>query len=165
MDFIREAITECRTLTQELRPEQLDTTGLGYAIHSACILVSRTCPGMRISEHVGVDEKIVPERLRIVIFRIVQEALTNIQKHAGCVRVSVSLTKGAAGLELAIQDSGRGFDPAAAPRSSFGLGIMRERAHGSGGVFAIQSAPGQGTKVSVIWKMEGEDAFPVLSEL
>lgn len=83
------------------------------------------------------------------IFRIVQESLTNVLRHAAASSVEVRLARDADSIVLAIRDNGRGFDPATAGRDSFGLLGIRERALLLGAATAIDSAPGQGTTVAI----------------
>lgn len=92
------------------------------------------------------------------LLRIVQEALTNVRKHAAAGRVSVRGRRGREGLELVVEDDGRGFDPAApaapargSPR--FGLATMRERAEAIGARFDLDSQPGRGTRVAVLYPL------------
>jgi signal transduction histidine kinase len=87
-------------------------------------------------------------------FRVVQEALTNVIRHAQAQRVSIELRQGQEGLELSIRDDGRGFDVEralqhAAGGASLGLLGMQERVQFAGGQIDIQSAPGQGTEIRV----------------
>jgi len=102
---------------------------------------------------VAVNEADIPELLKVVIFRITQEAVHNIAKHAGANNVSLQLTHQDDGLELSIQDDGKGFDYAqtAAVGSGLGLKSMRERAELTGGTFTIDSHPRRGTAISVLW--------------
>jgi PAS domain S-box-containing protein len=92
------------------------------------------------------------------LLRILQEALTNVRKHARArtVRIGLSVSDGRA--EAVVEDDGEGFDaarPAAAEATTFGLGFMRERAHGVGGTVAVHSAPGEGTRVVITVPLQG----------
>jgi signal transduction histidine kinase len=96
----------------------------------------------------------LPARLRapteVQLVRIVQEALTNVQKHAGTERVRIHLRRDEGALLATIEDDGRGFDPvatAAERRGHFGLATMRERAESVGGRLEVDAAPGRGTRV------------------
>jgi signal transduction histidine kinase len=92
------------------------------------------------------------------LLRIVQESFTNIRKHAGATRVTVSLKRENGCLELAIEDNGKGFDPQSLPAAgrSFGLGIMSARAGEVNGRLDVNSTPGKGTRVSVFIPVDGE---------
>jgi len=85
------------------------------------------------------------------LYRITQEALNNISKHAAANAARVALTCSLEEVVLVIADDGRGFDPAEQARASLGLGIMRERAAKIGAALRIESALGAGTTITVIW--------------
>jgi len=94
----------------------------------------------------------LPTDMGVQVTRIVQEALTNVRKHAGTDRAWVRLVRSADGLEIVVEDRGRGFDldqATAEGRQCFGLDVMRERAAGVGGELTIESRPGEGTRVRV----------------
>jgi signal transduction histidine kinase len=100
----------------------------------------------------GVGDIQLSAEAELQLLRIIQEALTNIRKHAGASRASVSLLKDETSLELAITDTGVGFKPGSADSEDpprFGLSTMRERAESIGATFDLASAPGAGTRVSV----------------
>lgn len=91
---------------------------------------------------------LISPEAEVHVFRIVQEALANVRKHAGAHTVSVDVAVEQGWLELSVKDDGRGFDPQAAEhdgRSRFGLRTMAERAQALGGQFEVESAPDQGT--------------------
>jgi two-component system nitrate/nitrite sensor histidine kinase NarX len=87
------------------------------------------------------------------VMHIVQESLSNVRKHARAARVQVTLERSPSGLAVAVEDDGRGFDPANDPRvhseRHVGLKIMRERAHRIGAVLEISSQPGKGARISL----------------
>jgi signal transduction histidine kinase len=93
----------------------------------------------------------LPPELAHAAFRIIQEALTNVEKHAQAGEVKVTLHFGAGGLACTVKDDGVGFDPASLPgagmESSLGLPGMTQRAQSVGGTIRVSSAPGQGTQV------------------
>ena len=98
-------------------------------------------------EHPGLSPSV-----EIQLIRIVQEALSNVRRHAGAVAASVEFRRSGSNLEVEVADDGRGFDPAGTRSAGwprFGLQTMRERAESVGGSFAIESAPGLGTRVIV----------------
>jgi signal transduction histidine kinase len=84
-----------------------------------------------------------------VVYRLVQEAITNIKKYARAQRVRVDLGTVAGQVCVSVQDDGVGFDPTAAPRSAYGLVGMRFRVEAEGGTLVLVSAPGQGTRLAV----------------
>ncbi|MGZ4152175.1 MAG: sensor histidine kinase, partial [Actinomycetota bacterium] len=89
------------------------------------------------------------------VLRVAQEALSNARRHAGADRVRVRLAQCDGHLELCIADDGRGFDPAGVGASGFGLRTMQERVSALGGTFALVSAPGAGTQVTVRVPLNG----------
>ena len=114
---------------------------------------------MLFGRAIDIEESEVPDSLKIVIFRILQEAMNNIAKHSKANRVHLSFWKTAGMIELKIRDNGQGFDPViASPRvgtsSGLGLASMRERAELSGGTFSIESGEGTGTVIRAGWPIE-----------
>ena len=93
----------------------------------------------------------LPADVHITLYRIAQEALNNITKHARAKQAKVSLDCEAGQARLRISDDGRGFDPEAAQASQMGLRIMKERAHAIGATLRVESQPGQGTQIAVDW--------------
>jgi signal transduction histidine kinase len=95
----------------------------------------------------------LPPALEIALFRIVQEALNNILKHAAASRVTVRLSSTAEGIRLVVADDGIGFDPMTLQgpdgRKGWGLRTMQERAQAVGGQLRVESTPGQGTRVVI----------------
>ncbi len=99
------------------------------------------------------------------IFRMVQEALTNISRHASAGRVRVSLRREGGLIRLEVSDDGGGFDPGSAPqRGGMGLVFMRERAEMMGGTFQVDSAEGRGTVIRVEVPLGGPDPDPERGE-
>ena len=98
----------------------------------------------------------IPETLKTVIFRVLQESLNNVAKHSGADRVQLSLQQQGDTVKLIVKDNGSGFDsekplPQIATGRGFGLASMRERIELSGGTFTIQSALGQATRICAEW--------------
>jgi signal transduction histidine kinase len=89
--------------------------------------------------------------VQVVFYRVAQEALNNVAKHAGATRVEVELTYEGSEVRLAVRDDGRGFDPGEVPSGHFGVAIMRERAEAVGADVAVESCPGTGTTVRLRW--------------
>lgn len=100
----------------------------------------------------GVEQGVLPPESQAQLFRILQEALSNVRKHARASSVRVSFERRGCLLRMCIQDNGQGFNPqqaAGVKDSHFGLSTMRERAEQLGGVLSVESAPGKGTSVTV----------------
>ncbi len=138
-----------RKICAELRPNVLDDLGLVPAIQwQAREFQSRT--GIRCSLRLPAAALDVPAEQATAIFRIFQEILTNVARHAGASTVLVSLKKTETNLLLRVADNGRGIDPAAiASNHSLGLLGMRERAALLNGTLEIRGLPGRGTTVQV----------------
>jgi signal transduction histidine kinase len=139
-------------------PSMLDDLGLLATLRWFCRNFQQLHGGVEIELQLQVEEEEVSEQLKLVTYRILQEALNNIAKHSQADSVYVSLSKTEGKLELYIQDNGRGFDfkeSSAKKGSTGGLGIdsMRERTEISGGSFEILSEPRQGTAIRARWPM------------
>lgn len=153
---VREALVEVRRVSTELRPSILDDLGILPTLSWFFREFEATCGHIAVEKTFDVAEEDVPAPLQITLFRIVQEAVNNIVKHAGADRVRVSLGRAGDTLRLLIEDNGRGFDPERVPHGDGegrGLGLlsMKERAAFSGGSYRLASAPGQGTRIEVSW--------------
>lgn len=145
---VNDLIDRVRHLSMNLRPPMLDTLGLLSALTWQIErFQAQTGVSVRF-HHADLDRRFGPQ-LEITAFRIVQEALTNVARHAGVKRANVDVWANSTSLGVRIEDEGRGFDVAAAlaGRSS-GLEGMRERSRLVGGHLAIESEPGTGTRVS-----------------
>jgi signal transduction histidine kinase len=139
-----------RDLIAELRPAALDDLGLGPAIET---LAERQAAagGFTVSAEIALPPtERLPRETESTIYRVVQEALTNVAKHAGASHVVVSVNGCAADqIEVRVEDDGGGFDPAGVA-GGFGLTGMRERAMLAGGRLAISSEPGGPTQVTAV---------------
>ncbi|HEY9627565.1 MAG TPA: response regulator [Coleofasciculaceae cyanobacterium] len=151
--IVDEALHQVRNLALDLRPSLLDDLGLLAALRWYLDRQSQRT-GMVINLVCAAFESALPPKLEIVCFRIVQEALTNITKHARAVSITVQLHQQDDKLQLSIRDDGVGFDVSAARHraargASLGLLGMEERATLVGGKLQIRSLPGQGTEIYV----------------
>jgi PAS domain S-box-containing protein len=142
---------EVERLSFELHPPALDDLGLADALRRHVQQWSVTS-GIVVDLHLGgLDHERLPPFVETTLYRIVQEALTNVVKHAGVARVSLIIERRRAEVIAIIEDNGRGFDLAAAeaaPRR-FGLKSMAERAALAGGRLDIETAPGSGTTIYI----------------
>jgi signal transduction histidine kinase len=139
-----------RTLLLELRPAALAEKQLGELLGALCTSVtSRT--RIPIELDVTGDELLAPN-IQIALYRVTQEALNNIAKHAAASQVTITFQCDPEQVELRIADDGRGFDTDALAPGSLGLGIMRERAASIGATLRMESRPGAGTEVHLIWQ-------------
>jgi signal transduction histidine kinase len=144
-------ISGLRRLMSELRPAVLDEQGLEAALLNQA-RAFEAANGVACDIRSGLDARLAPE-LETVLYRVTQESLTNIGKHARASRVTVSLATENGGVRLRIHDDGVGFDPLAARElvtdGHFGLAGMRERVEMVGGRLVVDSVPGEGTTVDV----------------
>jgi signal transduction histidine kinase len=144
-------ITGLRRLITDLRPAALDTFGTKAALEGLAERITTTS-GLEIELEVDLDyesERAAqrhPPALESAMYRLVQEALTNVVKHAEATVVEVSVTERDNRIEIVVQDDGHGFDPDATT-DGFGLLGMRERASLVGGQLEVESRPGEGTTV------------------
>jgi signal transduction histidine kinase len=141
---------DVHNLSYRLHPSVLDDLGLVEALKAECERVARV---ESIQVDVDADRlpQSMPKEVSLSIYRVAQEALRNIARHAKASTVQLSLELRDRGLLLTVTDNGRGFDPAApVHRPSIGHASMRERIRSLGGKFDIQSTPGKGTTV-VAW--------------
>jgi signal transduction histidine kinase len=147
-------IAEMRRLIADLRPATLDELGLGAALEA---LVERLrwadLLDVRLRVELAVDEDDRPIRFvaqtENTIYRLVQEALNNVAKHAGVVRATADVVEVGGEIEVLIEDRGRGFESGAAT-DGFGLLGMRERVGLGGGSLRLRSAPGEGTAITAV---------------
>jgi signal transduction histidine kinase len=141
---------ELRTLAYHLRPAALDAIGLDQTLRDHCQRLAKQS-GIPIN-YQGASLDDLPGFIQISLYRVIQEALTNILKHAHASQVLVSLQGDAETIFLQISDNGRGFTPpagfAAPPDGGLGLIGMRERMEAIGGEIEIDSRPGHGTRLS-----------------
>ncbi|MEJ2211130.1 MAG: GAF domain-containing protein [Anaerolineae bacterium] len=156
----RGALAEMRTLLLELRPAALVEANLRDLLRQLGEAASGRA-GIPITVDVE-DPGPLPQEVHVALYRIAQEALNNVVKHAQAGHVEVLLRcpddgDGREGLqiELAIGDDGRGFEPDKVPPDRLGLGIITERAQAIGAALQIDSRPGEGTRITVVWKEEG----------
>lgn len=148
----RGALAEMRTLLLELRPAAIVKADLGDLLRQlAEILTGRSRLPVDVTTK-GEGE--LPPDVQLALYRVAQEALHNIEKHAKASSVEVSLVRSAEAAELRVTDDGCGFDPASvgdAHLAHFGMGIMRDRAEAVGATFAVRGTPGSGTEVLMRW--------------
>jgi two-component system NarL family sensor kinase len=151
VERLREVLAEVRRISHDLRPALLDALGLAHALeHLAREWSERSGIAVRSD---CIDAGTVPEAVATALFRIAQEALGNVERHAQASTVQLALTRDELALALTITDDGRGFDAEAlqrSPRAGLGLTHMRERVESLGGRFEL-SAGAQGTRVAAVF--------------
>ena len=158
ISITKKAIEETRRIHTGMRPPILDDIGLIAAIGWYCREFQRNHPQIHIEVGVDIEESQIPEPLKIVIFRILQESLNNIAKYSKAEFVDLAVMKTSGAIEFAIEDNGIGFDvdeilSRANCDRGLGLTSMRERALLAGGNLMIQSIPGEGTTIRGSWSI------------
>ena len=145
----RGAQADMRLLLAELRPSTLTDAELGDLLRLlGNALAGRT--NIPVSVTVAGEGKL-PADVQVALYRLCQEGLNNIAKHAGASRVDIQLQYETGAVELRIRDDGRGFDPEQTPPGHYGLSMMRERAAAVGATLSITSQPGHGTEIVIRW--------------
>jgi signal transduction histidine kinase len=170
---LQSIIQEVRHISMDLRPAMLDDLGALVTLNWFCREFGNTYTGLSVKKIINVDESDISEDNKVVIFRIVQEAMNNIAKYAKATNIVLELSKSDSGMRMCISDNGVGFDMDLLkskdcnaldddfnhPKCSFGLSSMRERAESTNGKFLIESSPGSGTSVIVTWENKETPAF------
>jgi signal transduction histidine kinase len=150
--LVRQTVSDARKVMANLRPTALDDFGLAAAI---ALEVERLYEeGYRVDYGEVLGDERLPVTMEIALYRILQESITNIRKHARTLEVSIELRRCKDEVYLEVRDFGQGFDPSevttgSGPGERIGLVSMRERASMLGGELKIQSRPEFGTSVSV----------------
>lgn len=156
---VKELASELRSICEHLRPALVDNLGLEGALRARARTLSKNNLGLKISISFDSTCSALTGPIEHACYRIVQEALNNIIRHAEASKADISLSRNLSVYQLVIQDNGRGFD---LPKdwlklvrdSHFGLVGIRERAEMQGGSCRIDSAPGKGTRIEVEFPME-----------
>jgi signal transduction histidine kinase len=164
---LQSLIQEVRHISMDLRPALLDDLGTVVTLNWFCREFENTYTGISVKQIINAQESDISEDNKVVIFRIVQEAMNNIVKHANAKNIVLELDHSASGLSLSIKDDGCGFnkdllikkkislsnnDNIPPPRCSFGLSSMRERAESTSGDFFIETIANVGTRINVSWE-------------
>jgi signal transduction histidine kinase len=147
-ELVVSTLQQVRRLAVELRPAALDDFGLVPALERL-VDTYRERSGIQVDVEARLGEESLPGEIETTLYRIVQEALTNVARHGEATRVSVVATRKPRSVVLVVEDDGRGFDPGAVGAGGLGLTGMRERAALLGGRLTVESAPGAGTTLVV----------------
>jgi len=156
---LRDVASELRRISTDLRPKLLDDLGLIPTLEWYCRGVEEACQGMRVVCRMQVAEAEIPARVKLDIFRIVQEALSNVIEHAHAHRAQVDLYTPMQELCVMIEDDGEGFDLGAAASkgesglTGLGLQAIRKRVEATGGRVLLDTAPGRGTRIGAAWPL------------
>lgn len=153
MRLLREAAEESRRLIGGLRPPALDELGIVEAIESLVADARIEIPQVTFT-HTLPDRRL-PSPLETMIFRLVQESLNNVRRHAQARSAEVTVELASGGVHVRIRDDGRGFNPATVSEDRFGLEGIRQRCRLTGAEPLIESAPGKGTVIDVVLPLNG----------
>jgi two-component system, NarL family, sensor histidine kinase UhpB len=153
--LVNQAMDELLNLARQLRPSALDDHGLVPAVEAQLKRFSARS-GIEVRLRAAGEPNELPEVVQTAIYRVAQESLANVTRHAGATVVEVELEADAGAAELRVRDDGVGFDPGVIPRAGstapgagLGLSGMAERARLVGGELDVRSAPGGGTTVTL----------------
>jgi PAS domain S-box-containing protein len=162
---VRSTIEEAQRITKTLHPSIVDDLGLPAAIRGYCREFQQLYPQIAVDLKQELNEAALPDSLKILTYRVLQEALNNAAKHSSSKNVSVTLCQSEGRLELTVVDDGKGFDEKSlsrADRPACGMGLqgMRDRAELFGGSFHLDSRVGYGTKIHVTWPIAPQRPLP-----
>lgn len=149
LEFLTQAIRESRGISHNLMPKAIEDFGLVAAVESMLEGLIAATPA-RFVFYQNLEEKRLPYTLELALYRITQEAVTNILKYASAKEVIIQLMMYPDMVILTIDDDGRGFDPKELdPKNSFGITGMKNRVSSFGGVFSLDSGAGRGTLITI----------------
>ena len=162
MTNIVNLVGKIRSMQGDLWPYVLDDIGMAATIDWYCREFERNHSGLTMEIRNEVADGEIPPSAKIVMYRILQEALENAAKHSQCSRVTLRLMKNDHRIEFTVDDNGIGFDPQEAiskkaPWGGFGLLNIRARTELSGGTFGVESTKGQGTSIRASWLLSGNN--------
>ena len=165
--LVRRTVTDARQIIANLRPTTLDDFGLAAAISQER---DNLCDdGYEVDYRQDVGEERLPETIEITLFRLVQEATTNLRKHADTRWVGIELARRGDNVYLEVRDQGKGFEPSevqteGGPGERVGLASMKERVSILGGTFDIISRPDEGTTVKVSMPLDRAESLAIEKE-
>jgi signal transduction histidine kinase len=150
-ESLANSIEEVRRVSRNLRPPMLDDLGIGPTLRWFFRECEKANPELELSVTIDIDEEKLYPDLETEIFRITQEAINNIAKHAGASKAQYGLTVRGSEVLLVIEDNGVGFDATELQAEGSGFRNMRTRVVRSGGHFAVESSPNAGVKIAADW--------------
>ncbi|OGP73124.1 MAG: hypothetical protein A2V86_02935 [Deltaproteobacteria bacterium RBG_16_49_23] len=156
--LIQEGVEECRRIQMDLRPPMLDDLGLLPTLSWFCRRFQTIYSKISVEREVAIEESNIPGPLKIVIYRVIQEAMNNTAKHSQADHIRLSLRKLGNRIEIGLQDNGLGFNveevgSQETTKRGLGLSSMRERVELAGGSFDIESAKGRGAFIRASWPL------------
>jgi signal transduction histidine kinase len=150
IEQVQSSIEEVRRISSDLWPSILDDLGLLMAVNWFCRNFQGIYAAIQVEKEIRIQENEIPRSLKIVIYRVLQEAMNNVAKYSQTQTVQLFLQKADGRIDLRVKDLGLGFDLENATKG-LGLASMKERTELAGGTFQITSALGEGTVVSASW--------------
>jgi len=156
LPIIKVGMEETRRIQMNLRPALLDDLGILATIGWFVREFKKANPEIQITTKISIQEDQIPDVVKTVIYRVLQEALNNILKHSNAKVINLGLEKKEGKIEFVIQDGGQGFDLDSTLSQKgvdrgLGLAGMKERIQLSGGSFVLESAKGAGTTIRAVW--------------
>jgi signal transduction histidine kinase len=156
-DRTAEVSNDIRRVAYQLHPSILDHLGLHVALRSYCAEFSKH-DGIRVKFSGPDSQHPIPEEISLCLYRVTQESLRNVAKHASAKSAGVKLEVEDDRIHLSIRDNGVGFDPMAKHKGGIGLLSMKERVRLVNGEFTLKSKPRRGTRIDVWAPLSGESA-------
>jgi signal transduction histidine kinase len=155
---VHATMEEIQRITKNLHPSVLYDLGLISAVKGYCREFQQFYPAIQIHSQFGLEEQMVPESIKILIYRVLQEAMNNVAKHSEAKNVKIALASIENEIELIVEDDGKGFSLGniSGPtkiNSGMGLESMKERTELFGGKLIIEAHIGQGTKIRALWPL------------
>jgi signal transduction histidine kinase len=156
LPIVQVGMEETRRIQMNLRPALLDDLGIIATLNWFVREFKKANPDLQITTKVDIQEDQIPDIIKTVVYRVMQEALNNITKHSNAKVINLGLEKKEGRIEFVIQDNGQGFDSdlmLSQKGTDRGLGLagMKERIQLSGGSFFLESAKGAGTTIRAVW--------------
>ena len=153
-EHVRRSLQELRDIMQDLRPTVIRKLGLIGSLKLLCSDFRLVCPDVTLRSEFDGGDGHLPKDVAVAVYRIAQEALNNIARHADASETVLMLSTLDGGTELSIRDDGVGLPPEPALDPGLGLVTMRERAESLGGSFKINAGAGKGCSVRTSWTPE-----------
>ena len=162
IDEIKGLVEEVRRISSNLSPSMLEDFGIQVALEWLCKEFKAQNRDLEVTCSVHIDEGDTPELVKVAIYRVAQEALQNIAKHASATEVTATLKSAEDGVKLRVSDNGVGFDrkeprPGYDGKSGLGLRSMQERVEATGGQFDLRTSPQKGVQVAAKWNPDELD--------
>jgi PAS domain S-box-containing protein len=170
VSYLQAAIAETKNISAKLRPTILDDLGLRSTITWYIRQLSEQFGDVQLVPQIEIREEDIPETLKIVIYRVLQECLHNAAKHSEAREIQVKLSGGDQQIVLEVADNGCGFDVQHTlggqdPMAGYGLASMMERAEIAGGSLVIDSSPGKGTRIKMVLSLTPQGSNLPLDEI